>query len=146
MSNGLFKLPKDPFFALEESTALVTRLQDERDELRRQLTKAEAQRDEAVSAVRRLSEGQPFNEVVIADTVNRRTARLEEQLTDMTGQRDRSIDLSSVLENELIEQDGLIDMLRLAILAQRELDLPIGERIRLLEEALTASAPNRVEE
>ena len=43
----------------------------------------EAERDEAVSAVQRLSEGQPFDAVVIADTVKRRTAQLESALRGM---------------------------------------------------------------
>lgn len=43
----------------------------------------EVERDEAASAVRRLSEGQPFDAVVIADTVKRRTAQLEAERDEL---------------------------------------------------------------
>lgn len=55
-------------------------LQVEVEFMRQQLATITAERDEAVSAVQRLSDGQPFDAVVIADTVKRRTEQLEKQL------------------------------------------------------------------
>lgn len=48
----------------------------------REIESLRQQLDEAVSAVQRLSEGQPFDAVVVADTVKRRTEQIEQQLAD----------------------------------------------------------------
>lgn len=58
------------------STALAI----ENNSLRQQLAAVQVERDEAVYAVQRLSEGHPFDAIVIADTVKRMTAHTENQL------------------------------------------------------------------
>ena len=51
-------------------------------QLKQEIESLRQQLDEAVSAVQRLSEGQPFDAVVVADTVKRRTEQIEQQLAD----------------------------------------------------------------
>lgn len=53
------------------------------DEAADRIEQLEVERDEAASAVRRLSDGQPFDAVVIADTVKRRTAQLEAERDEL---------------------------------------------------------------
>ena len=69
-----------------------------------QLAATTAERDESASAAQRLSEGQPFDAVVIADTVKRRTAQLEQQLADSQNQ-------VTLLRSSLLSSANYIDIL-----------------------------------
>ena len=69
---------------------------------------------EAISAVTRLSEGQPFDAVVIADTVKRRTAQLEQKLADHIK---REVMLRNALEHYTIGGSNYSKMAQEALAA-----------------------------
>lgn len=57
-------------------------------ELRQKLAKVTMERDEAISAVQRLTEGVSFDVIVIADTVKKRTALIEKENDQLRQQLD----------------------------------------------------------
>lgn len=82
--------------------------------LRNQVEKLTQERDEAVAAVQRLADGQPFDAIVVADTVKRQTKRLEQQLAALAEQNEKMKDaLKTVVDDaeECTDHDDWTAML-----------------------------------
>lgn len=94
--------------------------------------KLRAERDEAVSAVQRLSAGQPFDAVVVADTVKRRTAGLE-------AERDKLL-----TENKRLTRQSERRLIGLCKCGLKRDEL-LAENLRL-REALEADRPKGIAE